>query len=459
MLAAFTLTTAACDSKGDAPVEPASGGLAEACVPSDSARANFRPAGEVARATNLAVYIDGSQSMAGFNNATTRELRPMGDLVALIQSRASDYENAAFYAFGREIGEISGDAASSYATPGPYNCSGCDNQESRLDQVLNAATKAGPDTVSVIITDLWLDNKSFAGSPQVALGRPLRAALQAGLSIGVIGIRAPFDGAVYDVPGVGTYRGASELPLYVLAIGPEEDISALQIALTQSGGPSFAASRMEYSLFSKESNNPFIPPQLRSIGAGASRALVSEHKALRGLPQYSIDLNVAEAQKGQLGRTVSFQTTLRNGLVWQGELAERTDAWRLASQNDLAQCGPGTWQRLSEIDGLWRPRDQDGKATFSFGHEVAAQLRPGNIYYLEPKFGSNEVGVPNVANQWMREWALDESNAQALVEAGTGPFKTLNLADLATILEQELSRQVPDGRTAIAFGFILKVER
>ena len=105
-------------------------------------------------------------------------------------------------------------------------------------------------TLSIVITDLWLDNKSFSGSPQVALGQPLRAALQNGLAIGVIGIMSPFEGAVYDIPEVGTYRGAKELPLYVLAIGPEEDVSSLQIALSESASPSFSKQAMRHSLFS-----------------------------------------------------------------------------------------------------------------------------------------------------------------------------------------------------------------
>jgi len=432
---------------------------AEACIPADSATAKSRRGGEAKRASKLAVYIDGSQSMAGFNAATTRELRALGDLLALIQSRSSGYKDVNYYAFGSQIRPIPAENAQQYATTAPFSCKGCDNRESRLDAVLNAAVDAGPDTLSVVITDLWLDNRSFAGSPQVALGQPLRRALGNGSAVGVIGIMAPFNGAVYDVPGIGTYRGASELPLYALAIGPEEDVAALQIALAQSGGPSFASARMRYSLFSTAPNNPFIATQLRAVGAGASPANVLPARAVQGLPQYSIDSNVARAQKGQLGRTIDVLETLRAGLVWRGEIAERTDVWRLIDAENLQACAPGTWQRISAIPGLWKPRGSSDRATFSFGHEISRQLRPGNIYFLETHLGSNGIGVPNVANQWMREWALDEANASSLVEAGRGPFKTLNLADLATIMEQELARQSDNGREAATFSFILKVER
>lgn len=458
-LTGMILALSACGKDEDQAEGQAPQVSTNACVPADSLRATFKPFGEVKRASKIAIYVDGSQSMSGFANATTRELRAIGDLVTLLQARASNYEEASFHAFGKSIREISSNELNAYGTPQPYNCRGCDNQESRLDNVLNAAAAAGSDTLSVIITDLWLDNKSFVGSPQVALGEPLRAALAEGLSVGVIGIQAPFDGAVYDVPGVGTYRGASSLPLYVLAIGPEEDVASLEIAFKQSGARSFDDARMRYSLFSKEPNNPFVNVSLRSVGAGASRGIVNRHPSLKSLPQYVLDVDVARAQKGMLGRTIPIDANLREGLVWRADLAERTDAWRLVSKDALSTCSKDAWQSLSEISDLWEERDGGEKATFSFDHRISEKLVPGNIYYVETHLGSNEVGVPNAANQWMRDWALNADNAPTLVQQGEGPFKTLNLSDLAQILEQELARQAEGGREVASFGFLLKVER
>lgn len=457
LVACAVLALQACGSEpsgDDGQVETA----AATCLPANSSLANS-PAEQVKRASKLALYIDQSQSMSGFNQGASRSVRAIGDLLTLIVDRASDYDEARFHVFGKSISEIPATEVASYGGTVPYNCRNCDNQESRLDAVLNAALASGDDTVSLILTDLWLDNASLTSSPEIALGQPLRKALQNGISVGVIGVMAPFNGAVYDVPGVGTYRGAKELPLYVLAIGPEEDIANFQITLRQSGGPAFAAGRMHYSLFSKEPNNPNIPGRLKAIGAGATNSLFNESPTLRQIDQYTLDIDVAKAQNGRLGKTVDLNGTLRDGLVWRGELAEYTNAWRLNTDADLGACGSSTWTKLDGIKGLWELRPDGESATFSFGEGIQRQLRPGNTYYLETHVGSTELAVPNAANDWMRKWSLDETNAPQLVDEGATTFKTLNLGDLTTILENELRRAAAPSRKAASFGFLLKVER
>ena len=431
------------------------------CLPPNSAAAARAKSKEVVRAKVLNVYIDGSQSMAGFNAGATRDMRPLGDLIALINATAKSYDSLEYFAFGKNIKTLSADTFEEYGTPRPFNCKGsnCDNQESRLDTVLSAAVDAGDQTLSLVITDLWLDNKSFSGSPQVALGQPLRAALQNGLAIGVIGIMSPFEGAVYDIPEVGTYRGAKELPLYVLAIGPEEDVSSLQIAVSESASPSFSKQTMRYSLFSAEQNFPWFSTGLKPVGAGAGlgRALPNGISTLT--PQYHINLGTAAKQNGQLGRTFPVKGKLREGLIWKGKPAERTNVWRLVDAENLASCAPSTWQAIAPLQKMWRPKPGFENATFSFGAKIGSQLRPDNVYYIETHFGSDVPAVPNIDNQWMRDWALDTATAAEFVNGEPERFKTLNLSDLSLILEKELARQTPDGREALSFGFTLKVER
>jgi len=436
-------------------------GALKDCIPKDSARSSSFESEEVTRAKTIKVYIDGSQSMAGFNAGATREMRPLGDLIALINATAENYEATEYFSFGRNIKKVSARAIEEYGTAHPYNCKGpnCDNQESRLDTVLNAAVANGEETLSLIITDLWLDNKSFSGSPQVALGQPLRAALQNGLAIGVIGIMSPFDGVVYDVPGVGSYRDAKQLPLYVLAFGPEENVSSFQIALSQSASPSFSKEAMRYSLFSAEPNFPWVSTVLKPIGAGAFLGGALPRGTATLTPQYRISLGTAAAQNGQLGKTLPVGGTLREGLIWKGRPAERTDVWRLVDTGSLASCSPGTWQLIDPLENMWRVGDSFQNATFSFGESIGSRLRPGNVYYLETHLGSNTPTVPNIDNQWLRDWALDSSTAGEFVKGKPERFKTLNLSDLSLILENELVRQTPDGREAISFGFMLKVER
>lgn len=453
---AFALAASAC-SEGIPVNDRSADRTAASCLPPESALVSASRDKEFSPASELNVFIDGSQSMAGFNAGVTGDLRPLGDLLAIIGGRGSEAQRANYFAFGKSIRPISSESAQRYGTSNPFNCVNCDNQESRLDAVLQKVASADPQSLSLIVTDLWLDNKAFAGSPQVALGQPLRAALQQDRAIGVIGISAPFKGAVYDVPGVGTYRGATSLPLYVIAVGREGDVAAFHEALEQSGGPSFRPDRMNFSLFSAAPHSSLVAGQLKAVGAGVSQQPSIGVDPISGVAQYLLEQGLADGQGGRLGRTFNA-AQLGKGRVWQGVQAERTNVWRVVDRDALRSCSKGAWQALSPIEGIWKARGSDGSATFSFGGEIAKRLRPGNVYYLETRYGSNSLAVPNPANRWLREWSLEEANASALVEEG-GPFKTLNLGDLTTILEKELARQLGDGREVIKFGFLLKVDR
>src|ERR1051325_7787647 len=104
------------------------------CLPSEvPARQAPAPARDGLSTTRI--YIDGSQSMSGYLEPSLGPRRPLADLLTLIAGREP---NASYFAFGQAIHPIPNRAAiDSYAMPGPYNCRGCDNQESRIDSVLN----------------------------------------------------------------------------------------------------------------------------------------------------------------------------------------------------------------------------------------------------------------------------------------------------------------------------------
>jgi hypothetical protein len=427
------------------------------CLPASSALLSTSSNKKDALGRQLNVFIDGSQSMAGFNAGVISDIRPLGDILAIIQGQALSSRKTNYFAFGKSIAAISIDEARRFGTVAPFNCSNCDNQESRLDSVLNAVAADDTGALSLIVTDLWLDNKSFAGSPQVALGQPLRAILQEGRAIGVIGIAAPFKGAVYNVPSVGTYYGATELPLYVIAIGREVDVLAFHEELNQSGGPSFREGRMNFSLFSAASKSNIVEGNLKPVGAGVSRVPSISATPIRGVPYYQLEESLAEKQGGQLGR--AFDTAqLDPYRVMSGTSSDRTNVWRVVNDDAFQRCETEAWQALSPIQGLWKARDGGAGVTFSFGAEITKRLRPGNLYYLETHYGFSDLATPNPTNKWLREWSLDEMSAQNLVKEG-GAFKTLNLNDLATILEQELGRQNAQGQDTVKFGFLLRVDR
>jgi len=164
------------------------------CAP-DGAAPALRPAADVAKGP-MRVFWDGSESIAGYVDGATDSVRPLGDLQPLLASHAREAGvQAQWLRFGERISPLP--SGSGLASTGFYRCgrqANCDNQESRIDNVLTRiADRSGPG-LDVVVTDLWLSNTAFQGSAEIALGQPIRALLAKGKSIGVIDLRAPYAG-------------------------------------------------------------------------------------------------------------------------------------------------------------------------------------------------------------------------------------------------------------------------
>lgn len=432
------------------------------CLPEAAKAAAATPADTFGR---VQVYIDGSQSMAGYLSPAAGSTNPMADILRLVDRLGRERNVPVdFAAFGREIVAIPREAAlGPYSGPGPYNCrgGGCDNQESRIDNVLEGVAALPKDALSVVVTDLWLDNLSFAGSSQVALGGPLQDVLRQGKAIGVLGSMAPFAGPIFGVPGVGTYRGARERPLFVIIIGPPPAVVQLKDRLRQSESPHFTAERVRFSLFTTDTGvPPLAPPKLRPIGGGVAKRSVLGPGILAGVPQYRFERGLAQLQRGSIGAVHDPSAAFPEGAVWSGPARLTTRVWRLSDPAGLDQCAAGTWREIPRLANAWRPAGTEiGSTDFALDSRSTAPLADGNIYYVLAEMGTNGLTVPNPQAQWLRDWSLSPAESAAFAADQPTSFKALNLASLAELMEREVARQRPSGVTALRFGFIVQVDR
>lgn len=425
----------------------------QSCLPPEVLK--LRLAERPRAAPGTRVYIDGSQSMSGYLAPSLGRRRPLADLLTLIAREGGT--TTEYFSFGREIQPIeAGRAVEAYSTPAPYNCSNCDNQESRIDAVLGEIAAKEDVGLAVVITDLWLDNRSFAGNPQVALGGPLQEILRKGHSIGVIGIQAPFAGPVYDVPGFGTYRGAKERPLFILAIGDDERILALRNRFRQSGSPALENTR--FALFSSKDSDASAPPPLHVTGGGG----VTGHSVLgpgrlANVPQYAMSLDTARARQGTIRASIDLGERVRDGFVWHGPIDARAQAWKLSQPADLDQCNPDTWRRFATLQRVWRQGASDGEAIFELTSNIGQTLVPPGTYFVLAEVGTSGLAVPNPDAAWMREWSISSEGAQALAAERSEAFKALDLASFAELMERQLADQLKDGRVMRRLGFVIQI--
>lgn len=438
----------------------ATSSMAATCLPLDMIGGRS-PAGAagMAAAKSIDVHIDGSASMGGYPRASTRSLRPHGDFLSVVASLAGSRKlPVAFYRFGAEIKPIPGGAAgaSAFATPAPYFCRGCDNQQSRIDKVFTLASRAPTDRLTLVVTDMWLSDSAFTGSAQVALGGPLTEILRQGRSVGIIGVRAPYSGPILDLPS--RYAGSTERPLFLVAIGSEAEVSAFYRALLNSGSPSFSRDRIRYSLFSTASGNPWrTGAQLGPAGPGVTETTVLPGLMMAGLRQF----RWARGKGGRVEGVVDVARGVAPGSVWSGKLSGSTKVWLLRDARGLGKCKPGTWQAYTPLRGAWTTvRGKPSQAKLSLTGSSGAGLVPGKTYLVAGFLGADKLDSPNPASAWMREWSFDEAEERELVARRPKFFKVLHLGDLASILEGAVDRtRPPGGRIQAATAFVVKVER
>jgi hypothetical protein len=407
-------------------------------------------------------YLDGSGSMAGYIAGSTSDVRPLGDLIEIVnQTAVSRGSSAQFFAFGARIAVIPGGPAGAarYATMAAYTCKGCDNKESHIDAVLRQIALGNPNLLNVVVTDFWLDNKSFAGSPQVALGGPLTNLLKQGRSIGVLGLRAPFKGRIYDFPKGGPYADATERPLFVLLIGPASDVAAMYAALVESNSPAFRSDLRRYSVFSTQIGNAWVSARtLAPVGGGVSRSAVIPPEWLQGVQQFVLHLDTARVQHGRVEGVFDASAGVRNNAVWSGALKASTQVWRLSNRGALRACPRNAWVEIAPLSGAWFPA---GRATarFTLSPKTGSGLIPGGAYLVAGFLGVRRLQVPNPADAWMRDWSFSAVDEQSVRARHPRFFPTLNLADLATSMEAALDRAAPNGVDTAAVRFVVSVDR
>lgn len=430
------------------------GKATQICAPEQSPAA-LRPAA-TEKTGPITAYWDGSESIAGYIDGANANLHPLADIQPLINDHARDGSTEIVWKrFGEKIAAMP--ARADPAAAAFYRCgkqADCDNQESRLDDVLAQIADDRSPGLRIIVSDLWLSTSAFKGSTEVAIGGPLRRILsgQNGKdqrSIGVIGIRAPYSGPVYEVPNVGTHRGARERPLFVVLVGTRKEILAAYRSLTRAGSPAFAENRINFTWFGPEPSADWMGdlPDARLTGSAIPAPVFSTPET----PVRQVEVSVKDLQAGKAGLTVAVDPKARvlPGAVWEGEPNGFARVWRRASKG----CGPGAWEAMPNLSGTWRVNTDDtGKttATFVLDARAAADLLPGHTYLIGASYTTRTVKPNSDATRWMRDWSVSPDQASAISARNPAFFPALNLAELASILERSTQDQQPEGGRPLA---------
>jgi hypothetical protein len=178
--------------------------------------------------TDVLIGIDGSGSMLGFAQAADKSswtslLQSVSQGVLLKGLKPSMYRVGG----GITEGPVAGTLSKKAVDPCFYKgCDGFAPVASSLDSLwkVDIGSKLLP--LRLLISDLEVNQSDIS-----SLLTGIKKDLAKGASAGVLAMRAPFTGDVYDAEGKVIARGNTERPVYILATGPEEQVRSALVKI------------------------------------------------------------------------------------------------------------------------------------------------------------------------------------------------------------------------------------
>lgn len=164
------------------------------------------------------VYWDATVSMQGYTTITNGNFyRTLPDRLGDI---GSNFGETKFYRFGKDIKQLEGREYRKFSEPGYY--------DELITAFHNVIDKADESHLSIVVTDLFESDSDWSN-----VTKKLKEKYFAKhLAVGIIGIKNPFDGDIFDVGlNAAKYKynsgndPAKYRPFYLFIMGPEEKVA------------------------------------------------------------------------------------------------------------------------------------------------------------------------------------------------------------------------------------------
>ena len=415
------------------------------------------------------VYLDVSRSTTNFGLATNESFYK--DLIDwLLTDESSVPPKSRMFGFADNIRGIDASNLRAAARGERLACRSCGYNESRLDEVLDKIADDSSGSLSLVITDLWLQNSDRVGRPQRALQDPVERILSDGRAIGLLGAPGPYSSAVYDVPGpngrVTIPAGAIEQrPLFVLLIGEPQDVVRYSDEIVDDV-LYYSGSAAHFSLFTPTLAGPTGP-------AEHELEVPDERRGVRTTRRFPEGLNVNTLLRIDLRRTrnVPIDTDGQERAGFPGAVGRvvpsesqqhapapvydlDTDAWKLYGSHRGVDCAD-VWQKIDAGRALYVVTGDSGpEIALDASFREPEDILRGDIVFIRYRLrvGSLEHGSGSTT-AWLDEWSFGVTEAASLLENPKPFFPTLNAADFRDLLKGAMSRKVRN--EVVAHGSLL----
>ena len=247
---------------------------------------------------------------------------------------------------------------------------------------------------------------------------------KAGKAIGLLGVRAPFRGLLYDLPSGSRYGGATSRPVFLLLVGSREKILEFYGHLKKELLGADLENRNFFLLFTNQVvrnriNDKDVDPGTFKLGKG-----IQTKRLINGLPsvlQYTVSRNSNPAsgtfdlKKIQTPYTLPLEAYKVQQVLW----IKRKKKIDCAKQ----------WLTLNNARPIANVKREGSKLSVKlFADPLAMRKLPTRRQYIVSlKVLATDFVLGEEHAELFEKWSFDERSERELTKSGAEFFPALNL--------------------------------
>ena len=256
------------------------------------------------------IGIDGSGSMLGYAQASDQDVW-LRILQSINQGVLVKNLNPETYRIGAGVAEGPiGESVTQAADPCFFaGCSGFKQVASSLETLWTIKTADRTLPLRLLISDLEVNQ-----SDVTSLVTGIQGDLKKGGSAGILGLKAPFTGSVFDSNGQVIYKGKTNRPVFILATGPKDQVRSVlneiqrTLALKGLGDTRISLLDADHSVKTMEAQ--------WASGIPANRAITGLNIRIEGKtygPARNSDYQFIKLNRGTTGLSVATTKKMNQG--------------------------------------------------------------------------------------------------------------------------------------------------
>lgn len=400
------------------------------------------------------IYVDGSGSMIGYIDGGSFNEKPFVDIISSVpQTLSQNGFKTQFFSFGTNVHGPIKNGVASLQNRNFYNCKSdgvkCDNDKTNLEIVFDKIANDDKG-LSVIISDLWFDDKDNPTTGLVALEPHIYKILQTGRAIGIYGISSPFKGTIYGVPSAdGSLRNVEyngHHPLYMVVVGSPSELGKFYDSFKNSGS-NYLANNMsngaiKYNMFALSPSNPSAKTVEKLSKGNDPRVMENVFEPTEGvnIQQFIMQFKAppANAAIEEPKWSGPSENVFYKGALWQGQLEGQTVIRKRL--NNKCKGETRGWLPPIIVKNGWNNE----------GDKLSAELDPKNlignmghkgVYMVSFEIVRKNLTPNNPQTEWTRgEWNLDPKKFSYPNKSNM--FPTLYLSEFSRLMEDTLGEAV-----------------